>query len=117
MGRTVAISPRIADVAVMCCGFVANKVDCVENAPRYQQLSAGGDASFVLRVCVRSAPLHQAEDEIVRLKASEEALDKLMDDYHEHIEKVRCDRLQRRDIVARCAMRTRVQWVGRLQAL
>jgi hypothetical protein len=39
--------------------------------------------------CILSAPLHHAEDEIVRLKASEEALDKLMDDYHEHIEKVR----------------------------
>jgi uncharacterized coiled-coil protein SlyX len=34
------------------------------------------------------APLHHAEDEIVRLKASEEALDKLMEDYHAHIEKV-----------------------------
>ncbi len=37
-------------------------------------------------MCV--APLHQAEDEIVRLKASEEALDKLMSEYHSHIEKV-----------------------------
>jgi len=44
------------------------------------------------RVAWCPAPLHQAEDEIVRLKASEEALDKLMDDYHAHIEKVSRER-------------------------
>jgi hypothetical protein len=43
------------------------------------------DGAFIKDQVLSS--LHKAEDDIVRLKASEEILDKLMEDYHTHIER------------------------------
>ena len=51
-----------------------------------EELSRKVDGAFVKEQVL--APLHHAEDEIVRLKASEDALDKLLTDYHTHIEKL-----------------------------
>ena len=52
-----------------------------------EELSKKVDGEFIRDQVL--SELHSAQDDIVRLKASEEVLDKLMNDYHQHVEKVR----------------------------
>jgi hypothetical protein len=50
-----------------------------------EELAKKVDGTFIKSEVLSS--LHRAEDEVVRLRASEEVLDKLMEDYHAHIER------------------------------